>query len=416
MTFEWKITITLGLLLGALGLWMGGPYRDLKPHTTNLPQWTPAPPGPKRYVMWNAKEFERKPGAQVFTQSLNLALSQVGAKNIVAMPLINGVTFEGDIDEQKIKAVAAPAGWQIQEEQEHHVLAFSCSRCESIACPSDPQPIPKCPSPPGAGPCPVDPNPVESSKSWGRARVRAPEALAVPGVDTSQVKVCVIDTGIDMNHPNKGNVIGSIGFAGAVQDGAGHGTHTAGTIAGTGGIGISRAKLLICKGLSDSGSGSSSGLAQCLTWCGQQGAQIVSNSWGGGGPDQMINQAIAGLTARGIAVVVSNGNDGRGTLSWPAQLAINNPLVFGSAASDQRDQRASFSTYGPGTKFISPGVDIVSNRPGGGTQTMSGTSMSAPHLSGIMAFCIARGLLPSCVKSSGVVGGYPFADALLTVQ
>jgi subtilisin family serine protease len=370
----------------------------------------------KRYVIYNTKDFERKPN-QKSTMSVSI-LESLGAKDVKQLELINGMSFEGDIAAANLME-KADADWVIQEEFIHSTFQKRCMKWEPIPCPGNPGPGPG-PTPvpePSPEPSPTPtPGPIEADKSWGRQRVHAKEAMAL--VDTSAVRICIVDDGIDMNHPGKGNVIGTVSFTGEpVSPGGGHGSHTSGSVGGTGGIGISKSSMLICKGLSNSGSGSSSGLAQCLTWCGQQGAQIVSNSWGSPQQDNMINQAIAGLTAKSIAVVVSNGNDGRGTLNWPAQLSINNPLVFGSAASDQQDQRARFSTYGPGTKFISPGVDIISNKPGGGTVASSGTSMSAPHLSGILAFCVARKRpLTTCVKSSGIVGGYPFADAELTAK
>ena len=102
----------------------------------NLPQWQSAG-GPKRYVIYNAKQFERKPGVSAMSVS---TLSAMGAKNIKQMELINGASFEGD--PSRISAFAAQAAggeWRVQEDKEdNHVLAFSCSRCETIPCPSDP--------------------------------------------------------------------------------------------------------------------------------------------------------------------------------------------------------------------------------------------------------------------------------------
>ncbi len=369
--------------------------------------------------MYNSKSFERKPGVNG-TMAVGL-LSDLGAKNIKQLEVINGASFEAP--EQvvtKLQALSLTGSeWQVQEEMEYHLLSgftpvqTKCYQSNGalveVACGGSPSPTP--------GPVPEpnpNPVPIEVNKSWGRARVHTPEALALTGVDTSQVKVCVVDTGIDLNHPNNGKIIGSVGYAGDVQDGAGHGTHTAGTISGTGGIGISRAQLLICKGLSDSGAGSSSALAQCLTWCGQQGAQVVSNSWGGGGADQMINQAATALANRGIYVFFANGNDG-GPVSWPARLSGSVPNVFAIAASDKNDQIASFSSRGPETKYISPGVDIISNKPGGGTQSMSGTSMATPHAAAICAFGIAKGHKP-CVSTVGSIAGYPFSDAAASAR
>jgi subtilisin family serine protease len=382
-------------------------------------------PGPQRFVMWNKKAFEKKPG-QMSTMNVTV-LSAMGAKDIQPMETINGFTFEAE-QGAKVFDLSQQSDWIVQEELTHGILAgFKpqapfCFKCDGgftpMSC-ATPSPTPTPGPTPGPGPQPTptptpvpSPTPVEPDKSWGRKRVNAAQAMAL--VDTSNVKICVIDTGIDMSHPNKGNVIGSIGYAGAVQDRQGHGTHTAGTVAGTGGVGVSRAKLLICKGLSDSGSGSSSQLAQCLNWCGQQGAQIVSNSWGSTQSDSLINQAIAGLTQRGIYVFVANGNDGRG-VNWPAKLSGSNALVYAVAASDSGDRITSFSSRGPETKVISPGAAIVSNWIGGGTRSLDGTSMATPHAAAICAYGIAKGLKP-CIKFSGVVGGYNFGDALLTAQ
>jgi subtilisin family serine protease len=293
----------------------------------------------------------------------------------------------------------------VQKELVHYISPFSCSRCETIPCPGPaPTPTPT--------PTPT-PSPVEDDKSWGRKRVRA--ALAQQKVDTSNVKVCVIDTGIDLNHPNKGNVIASQSYTGGtVQDRQGHGTHTAGTVAGTGGVGVSKAKLLICKGLGDDGSGGSASLAQCLAWCGQQGAQIVSNSWGSTQPDGFINQAIKQLTDRGIYVFVAAGNDS-GPVNWPAKLAGSVPLVYAVAASNENDQIASFSSRGQEIRYIAPGEGINSNWPNGGTKSLSGTSMATPHAAAVCAFGIAKGIKP-CIKTNGTVGGYPMVDALTTAE
>lgn len=359
--------------------------------------------GPKRFVAWNKKQLQRQKGSQSINAS---TFTTFGAKNITQLENLNGYTFEADSDvELKLKAISISQNtdWVIQEEIEYTILPFQCSKCETIPCPGDttPQPTPT--------PTPT-PSPIEADKSWGRARVHAKEAMAI--VDTSKVKVCVVDTGIDFQHPNKGNLIGTKDFTGkgSAQDGNGHGTHTAGTIGGTGGVGVARVATLVCKGLDDNGSGTSSGLAQCLNWCGQQGAQIVSNSWGSTQSDQLINQTITSLTSRGIYVMVANGNDS-GPVNWPAKLAGSNPLVYAVAASNASDQITSFSSRGVETRAIAPGENIISNWPGGGTRSLSGTSMSTPHVAGICAFGIASGKKP-CVKFSGTVGGYPMADAL----
>lgn len=344
-----------------------------------------------RWIMWKKSDL-----AGQSQQHSATIFADLGGKKIDGL---NAFVF----DKKPQLMAGSPAfkafqdlGWRMQPEYVHHILDIV--EIKPYACPT---------------PTPV-PTPIEVAKSWGITRVHAIEAQKI--VDTTGVKICDVDTGIDLQHPNKGTVISTQDFSGkgSVQDGAGHGSHTAGTLAGTGGVGVSRAKLYICKGLSDGGSGTSSALAQCLNWCGQQGAQIVSNSWGSPQSDPMINQAIAGLTAKGIYVFVAAGNDGS-SVNWPAKLAGTNSLVYAIAASNQADQITSFSSRGPEVRYISPGENITSNWPGGGTKAISGTSMSTPHVAGICAIGVAKGKRP-CVTASGSVGGYPFADALATAQ
>lgn len=394
------LCLAAALLLSACVSAPKGPIEELKAK------------GLKRYVVWNKKQFI-KPAGQVTmsaTTILNMAKA-MKATDVQALDKINGFTITAP---EKAALTLTSGEWQVQEEIEYHTMQ-TLYKIEAAQCPVNPSPTcpapTPCPNPENPNPNP-NPTPIEPAKSWGITRVRANEAKQL--VDTSKVKVCVIDTGIDLSHPNRGNVVASIGYAGAVQDRQGHGTHTAGTVAGLGGVGVSRAQLQICKGLSDSGSGSSAQLAQCLVWCGQQGAHIVSNSWGSSQSDALINQAIAGLTAKGIYVFVANGNDS-GPVNWPARLAGSNPLVYAVAASDSSDRITGFSSRGPETRYISPGAAIVSNWPGGGVRTLDGTSMATPHAAAICAFGVAKGIKP-CIKTSGVVGGYPFADALSTVQ
>lgn len=353
-----------------------------------------------RWIVWS-----KLPAAQTRTGAFQIESATLEAQGGRKIEGLNAFVYD-----KKPMVALTNSGWVVQPEYVHHILAEQLYRITPVNCP-EPGPNPN----PEPNPNP-QPNP-EPAKSWGVTRVHAPEAMAK--VDTSQVKVCVIDTGIDQQHPQNGEVIGSIGYAGAVQDRQGHGTHVAGTIAGRGGVGVSRARLLVCKGLSDSGSGSSQSLAQCLAWCGQQGAHIVSNSWGSPQSDPMINNAINLLTQKGIYVFVAAGNDS-GPVNWPAKLAGSNPLVYAVAASDQSDRITGFSSRGPEIRFISPGARITSSWPAGvrcpsgegsGTCDLDGTSMSTPHVAAICAFGIAKGIKP-CVKMSGSVGGFPMADAL----
>lgn len=366
-------------------------------------------PGKHNYFVWNKKQILKPHGLVTMSQNTIFALAKkFGAHNMKPMKHINGFTVKNATRPLTITSDE----WVVQEEVEYHIVQQPVI-ITPYTCPSTGPTCPVCPSPtPTPTPTPT-PNPgtPETARSWGVTRIHALDAKL--RVDTSKVVVGICDTGIDLNNPNNPRIAWQRDFTGkgSVQDGAGHGTHVAGTIAGKrgSGIGVSEASVAVGKGLDDQGSGSSSTLSDCLAAMPSvvdpvTGARvkIVSNSWGSSQNDPAIAQVIGSLTAQGIAVVVANGNDSRGTLNWPAQLSVNNPMVFGIAASDQNDQKASFSTYGQGTKYIAPGVNIVSNAPGGGFVQMSGTSMATPHVAGSMAYCVARNLPVTCLKTDSL--------------
>lgn len=384
----------------------------------NFAKWSPSG-APKRKIAFNKRDFAR----QGFTaQSFNAFGQKMGLKSVQGLEGINGFTYEDGprINGSASSMVMSALGpdWVIQDELEHHVFEtlYRLTPVEvNAGAPSEPRPpCPGTPPPVDPAPQPTPQPPAEQAKSWGVTRVRAMEAKAL--VDTSKVKVCIVDTGADLNHPQRGTIVGTKDFTGkgTAQDGNGHGTHTAGTVAGGGGVGVSRSALYICKGLDDRGAGSSQALAQCLNWCGTQGAQIVSNSWGSSQSDPLINQAIKNLTDRGIYVFVAAGNDS-GPVNWPAKLSGSNQLVYAIASSDKNDRISDFSSRGAEIRFISPGSAIVSNWPGGGTRSLDGTSMATPHAAGICAYGIATGKRP-CVKAPSGVAGYPFPDALSSAE
>lgn len=361
-----------------------------------------------RYICWNKKNFEKKPGQQISTMAVSL-MTALDAEEIKPLEGINGYSFktQGEV-EARFRALDTSDEWVIQKEYVHHAF-FGASPVQTkcyqsagplveVACPTPaPEPTPN-PSP-TPSPAP-NPNPVEQDRSWGRTRVHAKEAQAL--VDTSKVTVGIVDTGLDTSHVCVGKVIATKSFTGepVSPDVGQHGTHVAGTVAGKCGVGISQAGIVFGKGLMNNGSGSSGQLASAVQWVCSQNIQVASFSWGSPQQDPLINQAISFCTQKGIAVAIANGNDSRGQLNWPAALSQSNPLVFGIAASDQNDRKANFSSYGPGTKFIAPGVDIVSNKPGGGFQAMSGTSMATPTVAGALTFCAAlKKPFQSCLRT-----------------
>ncbi|MGK5518212.1 S8 family peptidase [Micromonospora sp. URMC 107] len=241
--------------------------------------------------------------------------------------------------------------------------------------------------------------------------IGAPQAWAA-GLDGTGVKVAVLDTGIDADHPDvRGKVVGSKSFvpgAASVTDGHGHGTHVAATIAGTGAGSAGARKgvapgadLLVAKVLDDAGSGDMSWIIDAMEWAATSGAKVVSMSLGGAPTDgtDPASQAVNRLTAEtGTLFVIAAGNSGQeNTVGAPG--AADAALTVG--ATSKTDELASFSSRGPrlGDRAIkpdisAPGVGIVAARATGtsmGTPvddlytSANGTSMATPHVAGAAA-------------------------------
>jgi hypothetical protein len=240
--------------------------------------------------------------------------------------------------------------------------------------------------------------------------------------------VAVIDTGLDFTHPditgnvwvNPGEIAGNgvdddhNGYIDDVNgwnfvannnspiDGHGHGTHVAGTIAAVGNNGIGvigvafNSKVMVLKGLDDSGVGYDTNLANAIYYAVANGADVISNSWGGRGFSQVLKDAIDYAWSQGVVVVAAAANDASDVKDYfPAGYAN----VITVAASSPYDGVTSFSNYGVKIDVTAPGVDILSLRAAGtgiGTivgnnyVVLSGTSMAAPHVSGTAALILAR--------------------------
>lgn len=252
------------------------------------------------------------------------------------------------------------------------------------------------------------------------ADIDAPEAwLKTTGSDN--VLVAVIDTGIDYNHPdlkdnmwtnpgeipgdgidNDGNGViddihGYNAYAddGDPMDGHSHGTHCAGTIAGQGnnGKGVTGvawdAKLMGVKIFADSGRTSSDAILRGILYATKNGARITSNSWGGGGSNQLIKDAFEKSAA---FHVMAAGNEGRNVdrrENYPSGYDIPNSIAV--AATDRNDRLAGFSNYGKKeVDLAAPGVETYSTIPNGRYGYKSGTSMATPHVSGAAALLVAH--------------------------
>jgi subtilisin family serine protease len=225
---------------------------------------------------------------------------------------------------------------------------------------------------------------VHQNQKWHYDMIKAPQAWTVTN-GSSAVKVAVLDTGIDHNHPSLANFVNtSLGrtfVGGTTMDVQGHGTHVAGTIASYGSVSgvMQNATLIPVKVLGDDGSGSLYGITQGILYAANIDADVINMSLGGGGYNQSMDEAVQTATSQGTIVVAASGNDGASSISYPA--AYSSVIAVGSVTSNRT--RSSFSNYGSGLELMAPGSNIYSTYPNSRYTTLSGTSMATPHVAGV---------------------------------
>ena len=219
------------------------------------------------------------------------------------------------------------------------------------------------------------------------------KADAVPDDNTDAIKICVADTGYDLDHPDlpKGDdVTGTSEVRDSWDnDPNSHGTHVAGTIAAIGGnsIGVrgvidnNNVKLHISKVLSNFGIGSTSGVIDGYESCVENGAKVINMSLGGGGYLQGFQDAITDAYNNGVVTVAAAGNEGLNIYGYPASY----DHVLSVASITSSNQRSSFSNYNDKVDIAAPGSSVKSTVNGGGYDTFSGTSMASPHVAGVAA-------------------------------
>jgi subtilisin len=232
----------------------------------------------------------------------------------------------------------------------------------------------------------------EYANAWGVWRIFSDVAHG-SGNRGAGVRVAVLDTGIDYNHPEfEGNYQGGYDFVFDDSDpfddnSRSHGTHVAGIIAaegnGTGVIGVApEADLFAVKVLDGGGFGLAEWIIAGIEWAVDNNMDIINMSLEG--PDSLSLQlACDAAYEAGVLLVAAGGNLGV-NVSFPAAYAS----VVAVTATDMADAKA-FSPSGPQVELAAPGVDILSTVRGGGYDVLSGTSQAAPHAAGTAALLFA---------------------------
>ncbi len=277
---------------------------------------------------------------------------------------------------------------------------------------------------------------VNGTVGTADADIDAPEAW--DRTIGSGVIIAVIDSGLDKSHPDLAANLwthpGEIAANGIDDDGNGyiddirgwdfvdndntpndahgHGTHVAGTIAAVGNNGIGVAgvswgsKIMTLRAFDANGFSTTASEVAAIEYANGMGAQVINASWGGYGFSQALKDVIDASSA---VVVCAAGNEGLNTDIFPHYPSgYPSPNILSVAATDQNDSLAFFSNFGPTTVDVAaPGVNILSTLAaveGGGYGYKRGTSMAAPHVSGLAA--LIRGFSASSgLENSSVSGG-----------
>ncbi len=246
--------------------------------------------------------------------------------------------------------------------------------------------------------------------TWGlRATRVVPPIFQIQPFTGAGIKVCVLDTGMDLQHPDfAGRPIVSQSFiAGqAVQDAHGHGTHCVGTACGplnppdpNPRYGVAhQASIFVGKVLSNAGSGSDGGILAGINWAVANGCQIISMSLGGAANSAAFSQVFENvannaLNVKKVLIVAAAGNDSRRSLGIinPVSHPANCPSIMAVGAVSEPMQTADFSNrgmYPPQGRvdIVGPGVAVFSStKMPARYATWNGTSMATPHVAGIAA-------------------------------
>ncbi|MGE5707816.1 MAG: S8 family peptidase [Bacteroidota bacterium] len=264
-----------------------------------------------------------------------------------------------------------------------------------------------------------DPNDVSYGNQYALKNMEAPKAWEITK-GSSDVVIAIVDTGVDLDHEDlKDKLVAgynAVDPSKTPDDDNSHGTHCAGISAAStnNGVGVAglaiNCKVMPVKVMTAQGSGSTSGIADGITWAVDHGADVISLSLGGPGGGAAMKDAVDYALSKNVTVIAAMGNNGTNQMSYPAAY----PGVIAVGASDKNDKIASFSQYGNWISVAAPGVDILATTPNHDNylnktypnkitknySLMSGTSMATPYTSGLAGLVLSQfpNLTPAQVK------------------
>ncbi|MEU4359453.1 S8 family peptidase [Streptomyces virginiae] len=238
----------------------------------------------------------------------------------------------------------------------------------------------------------------EKPPSWGLDRIdqaatAGDQKYTYPDGGGEGVTAYVIDTGVRISHKDFGgraaHGFDAIDNDETADDGNGHGTHVAGTIAGTAHGVAKKAKIVAVRVLDDNGSGTTEQVVAGIDWVTKNhSGPSVANMSLGGGVDEALDAAVKRAIDAGVTFAVAAGNEssdaGQGS---PSRV----PEALTVASSTEGDQQSDFSNFGSVVDLYAPGSEITSawNDSDTGVKTISGTSMASPHVAGAAALYLA---------------------------
>lgn len=244
------------------------------------------------------------------------------------------------------------------------------------------------------------PNDPQYGQQYAPQQVNADTAWDTT-LGSSSVTIAVVDTGVQYDHPDLAGNFGSDPGYDFVDDDSDpypdapadeyHGTHVAGiaggpTDNGTGTAGISNSSLINGRALDETGRGSTADIADAVEWAADQGADVINLSLGGGGYTSTMKNAVSYATNQGSLVVAAAGNNGTGSVGYPAAYSE----CVAVSALDPDESLASYSQYGDEIELAAPGTNVLATLPTDDYGELSGTSMATPVVAGVAGLTLAQ--------------------------